>query len=179
MLTLNDLRALCNALVPPGSRHPRSREGWQASITGDRYVPEVDTYWHAHEIGHLLIALPEENGEPEYVLGSSSGLYITHALVARRAEAVKRVTVRIADDADMLEIYARACELAAMDISRRLLAAAGRGDLHVRERADTARETLEFDDRGAVRGLLRLRGVERLPHDRDGLARMMGSALDR
>ncbi len=130
----------------------------------DRYVPLAsrhegsllplppisgDEWWWAHEIGHLLTVPLENIGRRYFGLGSPD----------RRVRAPEH------------ELRCR--ELAAMSVSRRLLHAAGRRDLARRERANTCRITLYWEDRGRVQQILAERQCLQLPRDRDRLERKL------
>ena len=69
MLTLQDLREVCDRYVPLASRHERSFSG--------------PAWWPAHEIGHLLVAKPAEIGEPLFGIGdvfdNADAKYVTAA----------------------------------------------------------------------------------------------------
>jgi hypothetical protein len=92
-VTLKDCRELCEQYVPFSSRH----NAWRTC--------GPDTWWHAHELGHLLTVEPNRFGQPLFGLELELGC---------------------SDDAVH---EARCRELAAMDVARRLLRAARRADL--------------------------------------------------
>lgn len=74
--------------------------------------------------------------------------------------------------------HERRCnELAAMDVSRRLLDMIGHSDLAQDEHEGTDTTTTCWDDHGRVREILRAHRCLRLPHDRRGLARKIRSVL--
>ncbi len=118
-----------------------------------KYVPMVarhpnsidsDGWWPAHELGHLLTTERERHRLPVFGLDGP-----------------------LSPNPSNLSEHERACrELAAMDVSRRLLSAAGRRDLCRLDRLETS---LYWRDRGRVRRILRQFGVERLPRDRTRL----------
>jgi len=56
-LHLADLHELCDRYVPIGSRHPKSRSR-----------STRDTWWPAHELGHLLTVPRARIGEPLFRL---------------------------------------------------------------------------------------------------------------
>lgn len=63
VLTMVDLRRLCGAYVPRASRHPHSLGRLRSS----------ETWWYAHELGHLLTSLPGEIGQPMFGLDVARG----------------------------------------------------------------------------------------------------------
>ncbi len=120
----------------------------------DRYVPlasrdptsralsTYDTWWPSHELGQLLTVPGARIGQPLF------GLY-----------------------ADSLP-NRRAYELAAMHVSRRLLIACGRADLHFGgggELEGAEEHVLEHGSRPRAECILRRSGVLRLPASRAGL----------
>jgi len=127
-ITLRDLSELCDLHVPKIARRWFSRE----------------SYWPAHEIGHLLTTEAWRHLRPSFGLDAPE-----------------------VDEREEHELRCR--ELAAMSVSRRLLCAAGRPDLARDERADTDSTTVSWDDRGRVERILRRFRVLRLPRDRAGL----------
>ena len=120
-----------------------------------RYVPRVarhprSTYasakwWPAHEIGHMLIA--------------------------ERKDMSKRMFgVDDWNDEEGYSKHYRLCiELAAMDISKRLLCTCGRADLAKKERDGTDEDTLSYRDRGGAKAILRRHHALKLPRTREGL----------
>jgi len=123
----------------------------------DRYVParsrhpnsiepsNDELWWYAHELGHLLTVEPSGIDEPLFGL---------------RAEGTPPV-----------ELMCR--ELAAMDVSRRLLCAAGRRDLAKAEVEETDQRTVGHPDRGRVRRILRKHRCQHLPRTRPALERRL------
>lgn len=120
-----------------------------------RYVPRVarhprSTYasakwWPAHEIGHMLIAERKDMSRPMFGVDDweADGGYATR--------------------------YRLCIELAAMDISERLLLACGRADLVKKERDGTDDDTLIYRDRGGVKAILRRHHALKLPRNRETL----------
>ena len=131
-ITLEDLKELCNEYVPSESRHASS---W-----------DLDLWWPAHELGHLLTVEPEDIGTPYFGLDDRAG-----KVSARRRHELLCL------------------ELAAMHVGRRLLTAAGRPDLATKERSDTDYQTVYYNDRGRVLRILTERDCLRLPRTRVGL----------
>lgn len=123
----------------------------------DRYVParsrhrdsihpaDDELWWHAHELGHLLTVDPSGVGEPMF--GLRDGVTPPTELVCR--------------------------ELAAIDVSRRLLASAARSDLARAELKGTDYSTVGYPDRGRVRRILRKHRAQRLPRTRASLERRL------
>jgi hypothetical protein len=142
-VTLDDLRDLCKRYVPAGSRHPDSLPGL------------YETWWWAHEIGHLLTVPLAQIGQPMFGMD-------TEVLI----------------DRDMCDEHELRCrELAAMSVSWRLMTAAGRRDLAKQEFEDTDFMTASWDDKGRVEEILREHKCLRLPRDRRGLAKKIRQVL--
>lgn len=122
MITLQHLHDLCECYVPEVSRHPSA------------YGP--DSWWPAHEIGHLLVATPYEVGRPLFGLDDLDG-------------------VPTPDRID----YGLLIECAAMALSGRFLRAAGREDLAEQEIEDTDQGTMYWwwDHRREVAAFVRER----------------------
>jgi hypothetical protein len=139
VLTLADLRELCDRYVPVASRHPASL------LDVDEQPPPGAEWWHAHELGHMLTVPLGYLGQPFFCLGDGT---------AQEPE---------------LEHERQCYELAAMSISRRLLIAAGRRDVVRAEEDRTGVGTLNWQDRGDVRRILLDRGCLWLPRTRAGI----------
>lgn len=136
-----------------------------------RYVPRValnhhqtglndaNCWWPAHELGHLLVATPRERRRPMFGLKVVGG--IDH------------------DDLIVSEHYAMRLEIAAMNISGRLLRCAGRPDLADEEIQLTDEDTVEWSwsHRGCVRRTLKARRLLRLPRTRSALETMIERRL--
>lgn len=122
-ITLADLHELCDRWVPLVARH-------EASLT------EVDheTWWFAHEIGHMLTVEPSACSLPMFGLS-----------------------------ADLPTSTDVACELAAMSVSRRLLTAVGHERLYRIEVAVTPEYVLDTGQPWRVRRILAWRRLTRMP----------------
>lgn len=127
-LTLDDILEMYLRYVPEMSRHENA-------------VDYAESWWPAHELGHLLTVSPRQIGQPGFGLD-------TDEMLGRRAE------------------LSYAYELAAMSVSRRLLTACGRCDLFKMEIEGTGEEVFDYGNRSRARQILRRRGVLRLPRDR-------------
>lgn len=140
-MKLEDLRELCDRYVPANSRHENSLR------------VEGSEWWPAHELGHLIVAAPNEIGRPLFGLEDSQD-YPFEGDARRHA-------------------YLLTVERAAMTVSRRLLVACGREDIADDELEDTDYDTVEWDPRGRVTRRLRRLGVERIPRTRARLEKML------
>jgi len=58
-LQLDDLCDLCERYVPIESRHPKART-----------LPDADSWWPAHELGHLLTVPRARIGQPLFGIKS-------------------------------------------------------------------------------------------------------------
>lgn len=143
-LTAEALQDLCDRYVPRASRHPNA-------------TPSAELWWPAHEIGHLLVAQPEEIGLPLFGLDIS--------------------VIGGGPDFKAYEHYVLCVELAAMSISRRLLFEAGERQLVRDERRATDYETLMYDDRGGVQKILIEHQCVKLPRTVEGLERKIQRKL--
>lgn len=140
VLTMTELRRLCGKYVPRQSRHENSFE---------RRI----SWWHAHEIGHLLVALPKELRAPLFGFAD-----VFDELPSKRREW-----------------YAMLTECAAMTVGEKLMAACGRRDLADEERKDTDWRTMLWweSHARAVRTFCKARGVARIPRTISGLEAMI------
>lgn len=128
----------------------------------ERYVPQssrhsgarlgFSLWWPAHEIGHLLTVPRRNIGMPLFGLDN--------------AGATSQETA-----------CAQAYELAAMSISRRLLAACDRPDLFCDELEASDYDVMHFGSHNRARRLLRKRRLLRLPRTRSGLETLCQRAL--
>lgn len=132
----------------------------------ERYVPlasrhpgarnGLGLWWPAHEIGHLLTVPRRNIGMPLFGLDNEGASY---------------------QETERFQAY----ELAAMSISRRLLAACGRPDLFydpkIGELEASDYDTVHFGSRTRARRLLRQRKLLRLPRTRSGLEILCQRAL--
>ena len=136
-VNLRGLRRLCTKYVPRASRHPNS---WGSP-----------KWWPAHELGHLLVALPHEIGHPMFGFDGDS-----------------------VDDPRSIH-RALLVECAAMSVSRRLLIACGRRDLADEEAEDTDWHTMTWweEHPRAVREFKKRRGVDKIPTTLRGLEAML------
>lgn len=123
-----------------------------------RYVPWVSrhpngtkrkSWWPAHELGHLL-TVPRKSIGIE-MFGMAPGITRWHP------------------KASLWYAY----ELAAMDVSRRLLRAAGRPELFRDELETSDDDVLEFGSWRRAQRIINKAGVRRLPSGRDGLEQLI------
>jgi len=132
---LADLYELCDRYVPVASRHPKARSR-----------STHDTWWPAHELGHLLTVPRARIGLPLFGM-----------------------------DADVSPFHPCAStwwayELAAMHVSRRLLIACGRPDLFFGasgELKGTDWNLREYGSKALAGRILGRRRVLRLPSSRE------------
>lgn len=113
-MKLLDLKELCDRYVPKTSRHDRSFDG-----------PD---WWPAHELGHLLIAAPDEVGQTLFGLSDSDELDGPFDLNPSRQR------------------YLLSIECAAMTLSARMLRNVGHRDLADEEFNDTDDNTMYWWD---------------------------------
>jgi hypothetical protein len=139
-LTIDDIFELYLRYVPESSRHDNADE-------------EADSWWPAHELGHLLTVPPRQIGLPWFGLPVELGPY--------------------EPGADRSYAY----ELAAMSVSRRLLEAARRPKLFDSELENSNLVVIHYGSRASARRILRRRGVLRLPRDRVRLETMVRRAV--
>lgn len=117
-----------------------------ARSAGFKFDRRRASFWPAHEIGHLLTTEPWRHKTELFGLDIDSST----------------------------SWHESACrELAAMSVSRRLLAIVGRDDLYRMELRYTDSDTLNHSDRGRVKQLLRRFKVQRLPTTFEGLERLL------
>lgn len=140
-LTLEDLRVLCDRFVPIRARSDGSFH----------HPPEIATWWHAHEIGHLLTTERWRWRKPMFALHSDD----------------------IFADTKSRQHELRCRELAAMWISSRLLRTVGCSVLVADEIRATDDITLRWPDRGRVAQILRQFNVVRLPRTKRGLESLL------
>ena len=137
MLTLDDLLDLYKRYVPVASRHPHAQRSRRA-----------DSWWPAHELGHLLTVPPTHIGAP--LFGMDTDVSWHHP------------------QAEQWWAY----ELAAMSVSRRLLVACGRFDLFAGPNGELAAsdyDVVHYGSRAAARRILRRQRALRVPRTRSGL----------
>lgn len=150
-MRLCDLKELCDLYVPKASRHDRS------------FDVGCPKWWPAHELGHLLVAAPNEIGVPMFGLYDADdkpgGLLDVEITEARRR-------------------YMLSVECAAMTLSERLLINVGYLELAMAESEDTDYDTMTWwdDHRPLVADFVRSR-CPRLPRNRDRLERLLQRRL--
>lgn len=134
-LTLDDIFDLYQRYVPEASRHENADD-------------EPESWWPAHELGHLLTVPPRQIGLPWF------GLPVEPSPCDPNADR------------------GYAYELAAMSVSRRLLASSGRPDLFSGPNGElegSGSNVMLYGSHVYARRIMRRRGVLRLPRDRSRL----------
>lgn len=139
MLTLDDIFELYLRYVPTVSRHESAED-----------LP--DTWWPAHELGHLLTVPRCQIGKPMFGLPQVGPC-----------------------DPNAPRSYAY--ELAAMSISRRLLKAVGQPKLFDQELEASEYDVIHYGSHACARRILRRRNLLRLPHDHPCLEARVRRAL--
>lgn len=145
MITAIDILELAEKFVPEHCRHDSST----ARACFDASTPKTvrsKEWWPAHELGHAVVASACEFRFQFFGIADGDSLYPWPDHYPRTSEN-----------------YRRSMELAAMSVSKRLLEAAGEAALADEELQGTDETTLEWEDRGMVRRILRRRDAINIP----------------